>query len=301
MTGRLVSLIAIPLSLIGHVLFWLGSARLLFGARVLAPAEVGDVVAVSAGILLIAAAVATVAIGSLGVVVIGGVQILFSLLLFLVPFSVRGGFSPAFEIMNAVRSAGVEIGDGLYIYVPTGVAFLTGVIMLVAGLVARARRRTAPIEVRIGSGLVGLLAVIGVLLAVGGGARLYTSLLVMFAGLDPVGLIVLVVGSVLVGAAVLIGRWTSTAALVAGAVTAVVGLVGLASPSTLFLASADWPELRRGFEIAGPSGSLLLAGVLLVVAGLALRVRGRRDAGRTANDVAEAAEEPPPPTTVPSV
>ncbi len=301
MTGRLVSLIAIPLSLIGHVLFWMGSAQLLFGARVPAPAEFGDVAAVSAGILLIAAAVATVAIGSAGVILAGGVQLAFSLMLFLIPFSVTGGFSPAFEIMSAVRSASAEVGDGLSTYVPTGIAFLTGTLMLVAGLVARSRRRQAPVEVRAGAGLVGLLAVVGVLMAVAGGARLYTRLLVTFSGLDQLGLIVLVVGSVLVGAAVLVGRWTSAAALVSGAVVAVAGLVGLASPSTVILAAADWPELRRGLEIAGPSGSLLLVGVLLVVAGLALRVRGRREAGHAAVDVPASAEEPPPPSTVPSV
>lgn len=122
-----------------------------------------------------------------------------------------------------------------------------------------------------------------------------------FAGLDPFGLIVLVVGSVLVGAAVLIGQWTSTAAMVAGAATAVVGLVGLASPSTLFLTAAEWPELRRGLEIAGPSGALLLIGVLLAVASLALRARGRREAGRASSGAGASAEKPPPPTTVPSV
>jgi hypothetical protein len=203
--------------------------------------------------------------------------------------------------MNAVRAAGVEIGDGLYFYVPTGIAFLTGAIMLVAGLVARARARQASIEVRIGAGVVGVLAVVGVFMALAGGARLYTRLLVMFAGLDPLGLIVLLVGSVLVGAAVLIGRWTSAAALVAGVVTAVVGLVGLGSPSTLFLASAAWPELRRGLEIAGPSGSLLLVGVLLVIAGLALRVRARRGAVVASGPLPVSADEPPPPTTAPSV
>ncbi len=295
MTGRLVSLIALPLSLIGHLLFWMGSSRLLVGSRVLAPAEAGDVVAVSAGILLIAAAVATVALGSLGVAVIGSLQLAFSLLLFLVPFGASGGFSPAFEIMNAVRSASVDVGNGFSFYVPAGFAFVTGTIMLVAGLVARprarARGRAAPIELRVGAALVGLLAVIGVFMAVAGGARLSTRLLVTFAGLDPVGLVALLVGSVLVGAAVLLGRWTSTASLVAGAVTTIAGLVGLASPGVLFIASADWPELRRGLEIAGPSGALLLIGVLLVVVGFALRVRARN----------EADGEPPPPTTVPSV
>jgi hypothetical protein len=292
MTGRLVSLIAVPLSLIGHILFWMGSVQLLAGAAVAAPVEFPDVVAVSAGILLIAAAVATVAIGSPGVIVIGAAQLVFSLMLFVFPLSARGGFSPAFEIMSAVRASSAEIGDGLFLYVPTGFAFVTGVIMVVSGLVARARTRPAPIEVRVGAGVAGVLGVIGVLMAVAGGARLYTRLMVTFDGLDQLGLIVLVVGSVLVGAAVLIGRWTSTASLVAGGVTTVAGLVGLASPSVVRAAAADWPELRRGLEIAGPSGSLLLVGVLLVVAGLALRVRGRREA---------AVHNPPPPTTAPSV
>jgi hypothetical protein len=303
MTGRVVSLVAIPLSLIGHVLFWIGSAGLLLGSGRGAAAEPGAVLAVSAGILLIAAAVATVAIGSAGVIVIGAAQLLFSLVLFLAPFSLRGGFSPAFEVMNAVRSVGVEIGDGLYLYVPTGFAFLTGVIMLVAGLVARRRLRPPPIELRIGAAVAGVLAVVGVMMAVAGGMRLYTRLMVTFAGLDQFGLIVLMVGSVLAGAAVLIGRWTSTAALVSGTVTTVIGLVGLASPSTVFLAAADWPDLRRGLEIAAPSGLLLLVGVLLVVAGLALRVRARRDAGSptSTGPVGTPGEEPPPPTTAPSV
>jgi hypothetical protein len=292
MTGRLVSLIAVPLSLIGHILFWLGSPRLLAGARIVAPVEVADVVAVCAGILLIAAAVATVAIGSPGVIVIGAAQLVFSVMLFLFPVSVRGGFAPAFEVLSAVRASSAEIGDGLFLYVPTGFAFLTGAIMVVAGLVARARTRPAPIEVRAGAAAAGVLGVIGVLMAVAGGARLYTRLLVTFDGLDQLGLIVLVVGSVLVGAAVLIGRWTSTAALVAGAAATIAGLVGLASPVLLLAASADWPELRRGLEIAGPSGSLLLVGVVLVITGLALRVRARREA---------AANEPAPPTAVPSV
>ena len=39
MTGRLLSLIAIPLSLLGHLLFWVGSAGLLRGAQLFQPIE----------------------------------------------------------------------------------------------------------------------------------------------------------------------------------------------------------------------------------------------------------------------
>ena len=104
MTGRLLSLIAIPLSLLGHLLFWLGSAGLLRGARCRVRLSRGHCRGPRRGRLLIAAAMATVAVGSLGVIIIGALQIVFSLLLFLVPFSIGGGFSPAFEFMTGVRS-----------------------------------------------------------------------------------------------------------------------------------------------------------------------------------------------------
>lgn len=274
MTGRLISLVAIPLSAAGHVLFWMGSANLLNGAR-----ELEDLGALVAGIVLIAAGVATVALGSVGAIVIGTVLLGFSLTLFLVPLDSKGTFSPALQLMNLVRPINVDAGLGLYFYAPTGFAFLVGAIFLVAGLVTRARRRPGSIEVRVGAGIAGMLAVIGVLMAVAGGARLFAHFVARGGGPDLLGVIVVIVGTVLVSASVLLGRWTSTAALAGGAVTTLLGLAGLASPSPLRALAGSWPELVRGIELAGPSGSLLLIGVLLIVAGFAQRWRAPRDSG----------------------
>jgi hypothetical protein len=301
MTGRLLSLVAIPLSLIGHLLFWAGSGGLLRAVFVFAPPEPVAVILVAAGILLILAAMATTAVGSLGVIVIGLLQLAFSLLLFLMPFTLRGGFSPAFEVMNAVGSSSREISDGMFYYIPTGMAFVTGVIFLVAGIAANGRRSVTPsTAARAVAGLAGLVGVAGLVLALAGGARLYVNQLVRLAGLDPLGLVLLVAGGVLLAAAVLSARWSSAGALVAGAIVTVVGLIPIASPAAMLGITDAWQELRRGLEIAGFSGSLLLSGLLLVIAGLAVRVRARRAAGLPAI-ASRPANEPPPPTTAPSV
>ena len=97
-------------------------------------------------------------------------------------------------------------------------------------------------------------------LGLAGGARLYVNQLVRLAGLDPLGLVLLVAGSVLVAAAVLSARWSSAGALVAGAIVTVVGLIPIASPAACLGVVDAWQELRRGLEIAGFSGSLLLVG-----------------------------------------
>jgi hypothetical protein len=270
--------------------------------QLLAPLEPVAVVLVVAGILLILAALATIAVGSLGAIVIGVLQVVFSLMLLLMPISLRGGgFSPAFDVMIAVRSFNREISDGMFYYVPTGMALVTGVIFLVAGLVAHARRTVTPsIAARIVSGLVGLVAVLGVALALAGGSRLYVNQLVRLNGMDPLGLVLLLAGSVLLAAAVLAARWSSAGALVAGAIVGVVGLIPIASPIAVFSVGEVWEELRRGLDIAGASATLLLIGLLLVIAGLAARVRARRAAGLPLI-ASGSADELPPPTTAPSV
>jgi len=212
MTGRLFSLIAIPLSLLGHLLFWTGSSGLLRALQLFTPTEPVSVILTAAGILCIAAAIATVAVGSLGAIIVGGLHLAFSLLLFVFPFSPASGVAPAWDVMNALRSLSQETSDGMYFYVPTGFAFVTGAIFVAAGLAADGRRTVTP---------------------------------------------------------------TSRALLA-------------------------WPELRRALDLAGPSGVLLLIGVLLVIGGLAVRVRARRAAGLPALG-SGSADEPPPPTTAPSV
>lgn len=301
MTGRLLSLIAIPLSLLGHLLFWVGSAGLLRGAQLFQPIEPVSFILAIAGALLIAAAIATVAVGSLGAIIVGALHIAYSLLLFLLPFSLGGGFAPAFELMTGLRSLSFELSDGMFFYVPTGFAFITGVIFLAAGLAARARRAPVPTSsTRLLSGLGAVLAVLGLLLAFAGGARLYVTLLVTLSGVDALGLLQLAGGSLLVAAVVLASRWSSAGAVVAGAVAALGGLIGLAAPFALSRAVFAIPELRRALEIAGPSGALLMIGLLLLIGGLAVRVRGRRAAGLPALR-SGSADELPPPTTAPSV
>jgi hypothetical protein len=100
--------------------------------------------------------------------------------------------------------------------------------------------------------------------------------LVTLSGIEPLGLFLLAAGSVLVALAVSAGRWSSAGALVAGGVATLAGLVALAAPGPVSRAIFAWPELRRSLEVAGPSGALLLIGLLLVIAGLAVRVRARR-------------------------
>jgi hypothetical protein len=302
MTSRLFSLVAVPLSLVGHLMFWGGSATLLrsmfqFSGQF-------DVVAFAVtlvGLLVILAAIATVAIGSLGAYVVGIVQLVFSLLLHLVPFDFRnGGFSPAFEIMNAVRGASMEISDGMFFYFPTGVGVVTGVVFLAAAVASDRRRVPMPgTAARVGSALAGVVALVGLLLAIAFGALVYVRQLVMLAGANPLDIVLLYAGAVLFALAVAAAAWSSVGAVVAGGLTSIAGLIGLAVPRELVNAAGGWGELRRGLEILAPSGELLLIGLLAVVAGLAVRIRARRRTGAPA--FASPSTEPAPPVGPPSV
>lgn len=287
MTGRLFSLVAIPLSLVGHLLFWGGSATLLrglmqFGSGAI---DLGALALAVVGMLLVLAALATVAVGSLGALIVGAVHLLFSLLFHVVPFDViRGGFSPAFEVMNAVRGLSMEVSDGMFWYVPTGVAVVTGAIFVGAALAADGRGSVAPaVGPRLVAAIAGLVGLGGLALAVSAGARVYMRQLIMFSAAEPIDVVLLYLGGALVAGAVLAGRWSTVGAILAGAVVVVAGLVGLASPLAL-LDLTPSPELKRGVQILAGSGSLLLIGLLLVVAGLAIRWRARR-AGTAASPI----------------
>jgi hypothetical protein len=300
MTGRLFSLIALPLSLLGHLMFWTGSAGLRRTVQTFAPADPAAVILVVAGILLIGAAIATVAVASLGAIVIGALHLAFSLLFFLFPFAPRSGLTPAWDVLLALRTLSPETSDGAFFYVPTGFAFVTGAIFLAAGFAADGRVVVTPsTRARVTFGLSGLLAVAGLLLALAGGGRLAIGILVMRSGPDVLGLILLIVGSVLVGATVLAARWSAAGVFVAGGVIAVAGLIALARPIPVSLAFVEWPELRRAIDIAGSSGVLVLIAALLVLAGLAIRVRARRAGGAVVRTAP--ADELPPPTGAPSV
>jgi hypothetical protein len=278
MASRLLSLVALPLALIGHLLFWPGSGLLMrswqqFGGRL----DIGALALTVAGIVLVAAAVATVAVGSLGAVITGIVHLAFSLLVHLLPFDFRtGAFSPGIDVMNAVRGVSIEAGDGMFLYFPPGAGAVTGAILLGAGLAAD-RRRASVMRLPVGVGAI--VGVLGLVLAIAGGAGVYVRQLVTLSSAEPLDVVMLYAGVLLVGAVAFSTRWSSAGALVTGAVAVVAGLAGLASPAALVLPTRSWLLLSRGLELAGPSGILLLIGVLLVVAGLAVRLRARAAAG----------------------
>lgn len=278
MTSRVFSLVAVPLSLVGHLLFWGGSATLLRLYQQFGGTDPLAVAAVAFGILLIVAALATVALGGLGAFVVGVVHLLFSLLLHLIPLDLLGGgFSPAFALMNAVRSASMEVSDGMFFYFPPGVGVVTGTVFLCAALASARRTTAATSRTRVLAGLTGVLGVLGIVLAIAGGGRLYYAQLVTFRGTDLPGIALLYGGAVLLAVAVLSSRWSSAGMIVAGAVSAIGGVLGLAAPQ-LLNAGPGAQELGRGLQIFGATGSLLLVGLLLVVGGLAVRFRGSRTA-----------------------
>lgn len=279
MTSRFFSLVAVPIALVGNLLFWSGSAGLLRGSQQFAGVlDVGALALTVAGIVVLLAAVATVAIGSLGAYVVGGAHLVFSLLLHLLPFDFRGGgFSPAFEVMNAVRSASMEVSDGMFFYFPPGVGVVTGTVFLCAALASARRTTDATSRTRVLAGLAGILGVLGIVLAITGGGRLYYAQFVTVRGTDLPGIALLYGGAVLLAVAVLSSRWTSAGMIVAGGVSAIGGVLGLAAPQLLNAGPAA-QELGRGLQIFGASGSLLLVGLLLIVGGLAVRFRGRRTA-----------------------
>lgn len=278
MTSRVFSLVAVPLSLVGHLLFWGGSATLLRLYQQFGGTDPLAVAAVAFGILLIVAALATVALGGLGAFVVGVVHLLFSLLLHLIPVDLLGGgFSPAFALMNAVRSASMEVSDGMFFYFPPGVGVVTGTVFLCAALASARRTTAATSRTRVLAGLTGVLGVLGIVLAIAGGGRLYYAQFVTLRGTDLPGIALLYGGAVLLAVAVLSSRWSSAGMIVAGAVSAIGGVLGLAAPQ-LLNAGPGAQELGRGLQIFGATGSLLLVGLLLVVGGLAVRFRGSRTA-----------------------
>lgn len=278
MTSRLFSLfslIAIPLSFVGHLLFWSGSVTLLRLFQQFGGTDPIAVAAVAFGILFILAAVATVAFGGLGAFVVGVVHLVFSLLMYLVPLQLIGGFSPAFELMNAVRPASAEISDGMLFYFAPGVGAITGTVFLVAALASDRRTAAGSSRTRLLAGLAGILGVLGIVLSISGGGRLYSAQLVTLRGTDLPGIALLYGGAVLLAIAVFSARWSSAGMFVAGGVSTVFGVIWLAAPQLIPVGFGS-PEPGRGLQIVATTGSLLLIGLLLIVSGLAVRHRGRR-------------------------
>ncbi|MCU1416312.1 MAG: hypothetical protein JWP32_486 [Schumannella sp.] len=274
MRSRLFSLTALPLALAGHLLFWAGSATLLRSAQTFSGPDVAAIAFVAAGILVTIAAMATVAIGSLGAYLVGALLLLFSLLVHLLPIS---GASPAFALIGVVRSGSWATSDGVYFYFLPGVGAVVGAVFVAAALAAD-RRRTAEPSTR-GRALSGLTAIVGLgglLLALVTGWSVYADLVVILQPPSPLDMVLLYLGAVLAAAPLVAAMRSSAGAIIAGSVVVAGAIFESASPWALTSNQID-PFLRRGIDFAGPSGELLLLGLLMVVAGFAVRAGGRRN------------------------
>jgi hypothetical protein len=102
------------------------------------------------------------------------------------------------------------------------------------------------------------------------------------ASTDLVGIVLMTVGILVLAATVLLGVWSPAVPIAGGLVTAVVGGVFLFAPSLAretvltVLDGTSWRTTGGNATVAATSGTVLLAGVLVLVAGLAAELARRR-------------------------
>ncbi len=269
-------LVALVATVLGYAALWHGGAILLKDAARYVPVAL-DVTALTfviVGIALLSVAMLTVGLSSIGVIVVGAIHIVTMLLAVLIPGV------PIIELTEQTFGRNSALGDGFIFSIATGTGMLAGAIFLVGGLAAVTRRsqkagfvaRTASVIVALGAGPM------GVMLAFMGGGVVYTDLL---AGerteFDGMGGLLLTVGAVLLGLALLTLRWSSVGISVLGVVFGAAGVIEMTEPGRLAsLAELISPELTIAVEFSGPNGTLALLGVLLIAAGIGELLRSRR-------------------------
>jgi hypothetical protein len=226
------------------------------------------------GLVLLAVAMLSVAISSVGVMTVGVIHLLFGLLAVLDPSL------PFIRLIAQAFGRDSTVGDGMLYSVSTGIGMLAGIVFVVTGLAALTSRSQKPGAVaRAASIIVAIVAgPMGVLLAFMGGGLVYTDLVVLATGgFNPTGAVLLLVGTVLVGLAVLTLRWSSVGLAVLGLVIAVIGFFGLAQPGQLASISGEVSrELSVTVQFAAPNGNLALLGMLLLAAAFGTLLRSRR-------------------------
>ncbi len=273
-------LVAAIASIAGTLLLWYGGGNVVysygqyFGTE---PARTAPfLLALAAGALLLGVAAFSIRWSSVGVLVVGAIHVLFSLLVFLVPYApLRSGMvSPAIQLLDLLRVGDPGLYGGAYYVVSYGGELLIGTAML--GVAAMARR-SAGSGLRIASAVGGVLALGAFAGTVGAGGDFYAHAFryldwQLVPGLLTV-LAALAFGALLApSGAAPIGAW------VAGGVLTVLGvLLALATPGTL----AGLPPAVAD-TVSAVAWSGLLLGVGVSVLGLALGVTLRRRAARPA-------------------
>ncbi len=268
--------IAVAASLVGHVVLWISAATCFIAFQRFLQPEIGAMVGVVVGVIIIGIAMLTVAISSAGVLLVGAVQIVSGLAGVLLTPSLGGGFAPMVQLSGLLRSINAELSYGFDYSVLTGICLITGVTFVAAGLVGRMPRRSGPAQ---GVGILAaviavVVGLIGVVLAIGAGFVTFRRGFVFLDGPDPVAVLLLVLGVLLVGVAVVSARWSPYGVVVLGVLVLV---LGIAAVFTRFVVAMPLlPVAQPGIDTAAILGNVQQIGVLLAAAGVGLWLRARR-------------------------
>ncbi|MFM9876657.1 MAG: hypothetical protein ACKVOG_02245 [Rhodoglobus sp.] len=272
MNRRLLSLVALPLALVGQVVIASAGTRAYRAVSETGQSPLSDpisLVVLVLGILVLAAAVATVGLSSLGVLIVGAVGVMLGLLALAVA---PGSFGAPFRSLDFALASGIDLTFA------TGGPIVTGVTLVAGGLAARLARSGGGTAVR---AIVAVAAVIaggaGVVMSAIGGAGLARSLGAFVRGPAPVDVALVVGGALLLGIAAATLRWSTLGAGVLGGLLLVVGLWLLIAPAPV---SAFFGNVALGLALSIPISTGVIAAIGAVFVALGLSTRWRRNRAR---------------------
>ncbi len=280
MTRRILSIaIAVVGSALGYLAAWTGGTALVqFAGTGRSAPDVFPHLLLALGVVLLAVATLSIVLSSAGVLVVGSLHLAVGLLAVLFPpQGLRGGFAPAFQLLNALNDVSREVSYGAYFAVTTGMGLMTGAALVAIGSASRSRV-TAPAQtMRVVSAAVAtIIGLPGFLLVLGAGGVIYRSAVVMFDGAPELAVILLVLGVGLVAGALYFTRWSSVGAVELGLVITILGLVFLVAPGLSAGAFGIAHPLGMGITSAGVSGNVLLVGVVITAAAIGAKLRADR-------------------------
>jgi|GEM_PF-1388250 len=265
--------IALVCSLAGTLLLWFAGGNAVMQLASYLGGGGPGVYSLLAGVacLLLAAAAVSVRWSPLGVIVAGGVHIVFSLLGVLVPYTFTGVQAPTIVLLNSLFELDRGIATGGVYFVAFGTGLLIGFALLAVGIMARRARPS--LLWRVLSAVGGLFAIGAVawVLAAGGDFYRNTFQILRWDGLLAA---LMVVGAIVVGALLLPAGRSSIGAWISGGVLSLVGIVLLVADPSAYIGLA--PELRQALPLMGWSGMILAVGMTML--GLALGILLRPEA-----------------------
>ncbi|WBU38015.1 hypothetical protein [Homoserinibacter sp. YIM 151385] len=297
--GRiLAAILAIVLSVAGHAVLWSsGSAASAILARfgTTHPDAVLPVLGIVLGALLVGLAVLTAVVSSSGLLVLGAVHVVVGALMLAPPIAI--GLERA--VIEALLPLSRDLGFGVAFALPTGIFLATGVVFLITGWAARARRRgtgATSASGRLLAILVVPIGLAGITLLLSGGGELYRQLVEsLSSAFDPVAILTVLAG---LGALALVAASTRLSALgasIVGLVAVAASIATLAMPGSVYRAGIDLavpPVLLQSFATLAVAGQLLLLGVVIAASAAASKSAEVRAARRRARE--EEREETPP-------